>query len=613
MELIKDGKLNFSLLTGQNQDNLTIKAINEFCLFMRKCTGNDQPVDSVLSPNKNYVVIGCNSDLVKDIASVPTKSLTDDTAYISVKGNLIVLGGVNRGILYSVYEFFERFLGVRFYAPEYYKTPLHRNLTIEDQEIVYTPPFVYREVYSGEFRWNREFAARVRSNAENSPYKTADTGGGALWALPNCHTTFKNLLNPEDEEYGIDAHPEFFSFIKERGTRYAKFSQDRNWGEGEVCWSNEDALDVITERLKEWILSQPGKEIFSVSQNDWATHCECEECERLATAHGENGKPRWSAPLIYGVNKIAEKIKEWQAKDERVKNRKIIIETFAYKYSTLPPVGMTVADNVMIRLCSHECCFNHSFDDETCPVNGEFVQSLVGWEKVANSIYVWDYATNFYFDLAFNTILKNLQKNLRFFARHKIVGVFEQFDGDVHAGTYPLIRQYMLARLLWNPDVNYEDELKEAFEYFYGRSGELLLEVEKEFWRVTDELSDFHPRLAYTISKDQYPDRFLEKATELYEKALKIAETAEIELRIRRDYACLKFIKMYLNRSRLPLSEIKAVLDEFDYLGITFGKMELFKNHYFNGVESDFFLEEIELRNKKADAERIKKIIEDRV
>lgn len=96
--------------------------------------------------------------------------------------------------------------------------------------------------------------------------------------------------------------------------------------------------------------------------------------------------------------------------DERVKNRKIIIETFAYKYSTLAPVGLEVEDNVMIRLCTHECCFNHAFEDESCPVNREFIKSLNGWEKITSSIYVWDYATNSYFDVAYNTVMKNLQK-----------------------------------------------------------------------------------------------------------------------------------------------------------------------------------------------------------
>lgn len=613
MELIKDGNLNFSLLVGEDMDGLTIKAINEFCLFMRKCTGKDQPTDTVYDEKKNYVCIGCNSRLVEDFVRLPREKFQDDTAYVLVKDNLVVLDSVNRGVLYSVYEFFERFFGVRFYAPELYKTPKCKNLTIDDQEILYTPPFAYREVYSGEFRWNREFATRVRSNAENSPYKTADLGGGALWALPNCHTTFKNLLNPEDERYGFKAHPEFFSYNKERNARIAKFSDDRNWGEGEVCWTNDEALSVMTERLKAWILSQPSKEIFSVSQNDWATHCECPNCERLAREHGENGRLRWSAPLVYGVNTIAEKIAAWQKTDERVKNRKIVIETFAYKYSTLPPVGMRVADNVMIRLCSHECCFNHAFDDESCPVNREFVQSVVGWERVADRIYIWDYGTNFYFDLAFNTILKNVQKNMQFFARHKIVGVFEQFDGDVHAGTYPLIRQYMFARLLWNPDIRYEDELREAFEFFYGRVGERLLQAEKLFWKVTDDCADFHPRLSYTIAKEQYPDDFLDEATRLYEQALSEAETAEIALRVRRDYVCLKFIKAYLRRATVSKEEMAALLDEFSYLGVTFSKLDLFKKHFFDGEKSDFFLEEIEIRNKKLDAERIRKIIEDRV
>ena len=171
----------------------------------------------------------------------------------------------------------------------------------------------------------------------------------------------------------------------------------------------------------------------------------------------------------------------------------------------------------------------------------------------------------------------------------------------------------MLGALLWNPDIDYEKELEKAFDFFYGRVGKYVLETEKLFWKLTDETRDFHPRLAYTIYREQYPDEFLNRATELFEKAIEESETEEIALRVKRDYVCLKFIKMYLNRANLPTEEIKKVTDEFDRLGISFGKMEMFKEHFFNGKLSDFFLSEIELRNKNADAERIRRIIEDRL
>lgn len=612
MDFIKDGKLNFSLLVADEiTDELTIRAINEFCLFIRKCTDKDQPVDTRYRADKNFVVIGENLKLVKGKISVPYETFGEDTAYFKIQNNLIAIGGKGRGVLYSVYEFFERILGVRFYAQEKYLTPRYDNLIVEDTEFSYTPAITYREVYAPDFRWNREFSARNRGNSENSPYKLADMGGGALWALPNCHTTFKNLLNPYDEEFGFAAHPEFYSYRKDEGCRVAGLSG--SWGNGEVCWSNDKAIEVITDRLKEWILSQPRKEIFSVSQNDWESHCECPECEKTAYKYGENGEPRYSAPLVLAINKIARNIKEWQKTDERVKNRKIIIETFAYKYSTLAPVGLEVEDNVMIRLCTHECCFNHAFEDESCPVNREFIKSLNGWEKITSSIYVWDYATNSYFDVAYNTVMKNLQKNIRFFAKHKIIGVFEEFAGTRFSGLFPQIRQYMLGALLWNPDIDYEKELEKAFDFFYGRVGKYVLETEKLFWKLTDETRDFHPRLAYTIYREQYPDEFLNRATELFEKAIEESETEEIALRVKRDYVCLKFIKMYLNRANLPTEEIKKVTDEFDRLGISFGKMEMFKEHFFNGKLSDFFLSEIELRNKNADAERIRRIIEDRL
>ena len=84
-------------------------------------------------------------------------------------------------------------------------------------------------------------------------------------------------------------------------------------------------------------------------------------------------------------------------------------------------------------------------------------------------IYVWDNATNSYFSIAYNTVMKNLQKNVRFFAKHKVTGVFEEYVGSRYMGLFPQIRQYMSGAVLWNPDMDYEAEIEKAFGFFFGR------------------------------------------------------------------------------------------------------------------------------------------------
>lgn len=611
--LIKNGKLSSAVVYSTNRDAVDNNAVAEYCLFVRFCTDKDVVASpSIPSGYDNLVFIGSdNEHLEKYGIKIPKETFDDDTVYILVKDNILVLDGGARGKLYAVYEFLERFLGVRFYSVQKAHTPKYKDLDIDNCEIIYTPKIRFRETYSTDLRFDRLYAARLRHNSSNFALAKENLGGGMKWASPASHTTFSFLMTPEDPETGFDKHPEYYSYIKSQGKRVGRHHNELGfpWGEGELCFSNGEVIDVLTERVKTWILDQSDKEIFSISQNDWPEHCECDKCTAIAEKYGKDGEPRWSAPIIYAINEIAKRIKNWQKTDQRVKDRRIYLETFAYHYGTEPPIGLEVEDNVLVRLCTHECCFYHSLDDESCKINGLFRNTLIGWKNICKNICIWDYTNNHCMEIAFNTILPNLQKNARYFAANNVIGLFSEFNGKYyHTGLYPEVRQYLIAQVMWNPDINYEEEFKGAMEFFYKEAAPYIMQVENEFVKNTAKLPLFHPRLAYTILKDHYTDEFLINATELFEKALSVAKTAELELRIKRDYIWLKFIKMYFNRSK-DKEQMDAVVKECEYLGVSFSKMDAFIRHYYHGQKEDLFLEEIDERNKKYDMEKLMEIL----
>ena len=610
---VENGKLKAAVLYSEKRDAVDNNAVSEFCLLARSATNKDQMAfPDIPEGFGNFICIGADNEHVKKFGiKVPVEKFADDTVYILVKGNVAVLDGGVRGKLYAVYEFAERFLGIRFYSRNKFKTPSVSDLKLDDCEIIYTPKITFRELYSPDLRFDGLYAARLRHNSENYALAKSNLGGGLKWAMPASHTTFDYLFRPEDPVTGFDKHPEYYSFIKSQNKRVGRHHNELGfpWGEGELCWSNADVVKILTERLKQWILEQKEKEIFSISQNDWTEHCECDACTALAEKYGKGGEPRWSAPIIVALNAVAKNIKEWQKTDERVKGRKILIETCAYHYGTEPPVGLKVEDNVLIRLCTHECCFYHAFDDESCGVNAVFRETLSGWKNIAKNIYIWDYTNNHCMEIAFNTVLPNLQRNIKFFAENNVIGVFSEYeDYTYHTGFCPEVKQYLIAKLLWNPDLDFEKEYDGAMDFFYEDSAPYIKQIEKEFELNAAKIPMFHPRLAYSIMKEHYSDEFLQKATELFEKALEKANTAETELRIKRDYVCLKFVKMYFNKGKNQ-KEMDAVIDECRYLGVTFSKMNAFIRHFYYGEKEDLFIDEIEERNKKADYQKLMEIL----
>lgn len=615
MQLIKNGEI-VSLINYKNPTDATTEtAISEYSLFLRFCTGKDAACSSVKSDKfENFVIIGGNDELLSEFGiKVPRETFSDDSVYIKVQKNVAVLDGGARGKLYAVYEFLERFLGVRFYAPEAYKCPHIENLEISDCEITYTPKIAFREMYSFDIRWNREFAARLRSNIENVPYGLKHFGGSLSWAKPRSHTSFEVFFPPYDKEVGIEAHPEYYAWRKDQNKRVGRFHDDFGfpWGEGEVCWTNPDVINIMTEKLKKWILNEPEMTVFSVTQNDWGEYCECPECEKIARKYGRDGEPVRSAPVLFAVNQIAKNIKEWQKNDERVKNRKIHIETFAYNYTKIPPVGMKVEDNVIVMFCSSGCRF-HKFS-ENCALNDKLKAEFEEWKKIAKNVYVWEYMANGCMAVSYGTYMKITPERIRYFADHDIIGMFAQYEDQGAIGPLFKANQYLYAKLLWNPETNIEEEYRGFMEYYYGEAAGCLMEVQRRFEETLASLDDklkeengtgLHLLGSYMMFPEYYPDEFLQVADSLYKVALSKVSNEEMKLRVKREHWYLKFAKMYKYRGQ-NYEEMQAVIDEMKDLGIVFDKMKYFIQHYYGGKKDDLFLKSIEDRNRKNDLETV--------
>src|SRR5262249_22287262 len=148
------------------------------------------------------------------------------------------------------------------------------------------------------------------------------------------------------------------------------------------CLSNPDVLKISIGRVQQWIKEHPDATIISVSQNDVIKNCQCDQCKAIDDAEGSP-----AGSLLKFVNAVAEAIE----KD----HHNVCIDTLAYQYTRKPPKTIRPRKNVIVRLCSIECCFAHPL--ESCPStqNQKFRDDIIAWEPVAPLLYVWDYTTDF--------------------------------------------------------------------------------------------------------------------------------------------------------------------------------------------------------------------------
>ena len=73
--------------------------------------------------------------------------------------------------------------------------------------------------------------------------------------------------------------------------------------------------------------------------------------------------------------------------------------------------------------------------------------------------------------------MRALAPNIRFFVDNNAIGVFEEGDYGTTVGDFVHARSWVLAHLLWNPDLDENALWKEFFVNYYGpKAGSILLE-----------------------------------------------------------------------------------------------------------------------------------------
>ncbi|MEK7996557.1 MAG: DUF4838 domain-containing protein, partial [Planctomycetota bacterium] len=355
-----------------------------------------------------------------------------------VGNDLILAGGRPRGTLYAVYTFLEDQVGCRWWSSKVSTIPRKPTLTVGELNIRYVPALEYRETFWFD-AFDGDWAARNKSNG-NSERLDAQRGGKHTYE--GFVHTFYPLIPPE--KYFQD-HPEWFSEIK------GKRTHDR----AQLCLTNEEMRAELVKNLKERLRKNPAATIASVSQNDWHGNCQCAKC---AAIEQEEGSP--AGLMLRFVNAVAADI------EQEFPN--VAIDTLAYQYTRKPPKITKPRPNVIVRLCSIECSFSAPLSNER---NKEFRDDIIGWSKICNRLYIWDYTTNFRHHIMPHPNLRVLGPNVKFFVEHNVKGIFEQGAYTTNGAEMAELRAWVLAKLLWDPMRDSQALIDEFIAGYYGAAG----------------------------------------------------------------------------------------------------------------------------------------------
>lgn len=373
----------------------------------------------------------------------------------SIDRGVVLTGGRPRGTLYAVYHYLEAICGVRWWNPWEESVPRLAEVPLNGLALTGKPAFRYRDIYMLYGRDGGRFAARSRVNREGDAPIATEYGGGQDYGPPYHVHTFYMYVPPAT--YFAD-HPEFFSLID--GKRQAERHQ--------LCLSNPELRQLVLSKLETHIATseeqaraaeRPPPTVYSISQNDWHGPCQCEACQAIVEREGgaESGL------LLDFVNELAETIAE--------RHPQVYLDTLAYQYTQQPPATIRPRDNVIIRLC--DTTSNATFPI-TAAENRAFRDHLLGWERIAAKLRVWDYAVTYAKPRGLPyPSADTYGEDLRFYAEHRVQGVFTELEYPVKAD----VRDYkvwLLAKLLENPYADTNALARDFCDGFYGPAGNLF-------------------------------------------------------------------------------------------------------------------------------------------
>jgi Domain of unknown function (DUF4838) len=396
-----------------------------------KMSGVDLGVRAAAEPGGPAVAaIGFAPENLPPTVAPSLRSMRPDGFVITTStGNLYVCGGGGRGVVYGVVHLLEKYFGCRRYSPTAEVFPKSDDLYVGCLLEVDNPVNDVR-IVNGEFSLDPDYRDWMRLTDIRGLY-----GDGYY-----VHT-FQRLV-PWPTYF--ETHPEFFALMN--GKRIID----------QPCLSRPEVFDIVVAKLREEMAAQPDRKIWSVSQNDNMSYCQCPECLK---AIEEEGSP--AGPILRFVNRVAALFPDK------------IISTLAYQYSRPAPRLARPLPNVEVMLCTIE--LNRSRPIAEDPSSRSFVRDIEDWSRICGHLYLWDYTVNFSHHVSPFPNLHVLQPNIRFFVDHGVRKHFQQTNTSP-GHEWSELKSYLLARLLWNPSVDVEEAMNDFLDGYYGPAASFLRE-----------------------------------------------------------------------------------------------------------------------------------------
>ena len=293
VNIVVDGKAAAVIVTADDPPTIATYAAKELVQHVKKATGATLPIATESKIPKGFATrlfLGTTKAAAQQ--GIDTEVLRPEEFVMrSVGSDLYITGkddGSNPlspsnskcGTLFGVYEFLERYLGVRWLWPGELGTyiPPTKNITFESVDETIAPRLAYREIV-----WSRIRSVAIFQN--QSPTEAEKTLGFSHEGLLQYGHDLQSYLR-RHRMGGMDRKPStghhFTGWWKKYGEKNPEWfmmHEDGTRGPSKALGPNSVPMCVSNKDLQRFIVEHwDGKSVIRLGEVDWPDACRCPAC-----------------------------------------------------------------------------------------------------------------------------------------------------------------------------------------------------------------------------------------------------------------------------------------------------------------------------------------------
>jgi len=453
LTLVENGQCKAHITLSAAEDEQVLHAARLLVEYVAKAAGGATlPIRSEAEVNREStdckvsIVLGLAS-LREDLKSELT-GLHDEGFIIHSQDKQIYISGKSSwGTTHGIYEFLERYVGVRWLMPGEVGEDVPQSSTIR---------VPYETVKQQPAFMSRSF----------SPLKFPDNSNGPLhyeWALRNrlpyrfnAHHNLTNLFDPE--KFGL-SNPEFYPLRK--GVRYIPpVGINYEW---QPDFSNPATVKTAIAEIIHYFDENPQELGYSLGVNDSSGFCE-EEPDHPNYTQKLNSKGfvdmsdiyyRWVNEVVTGVLEV--KPDKW-------------FGLLAYE-NVIDPPSFPLHPRVVPVITKDRMSW---IDPE---VAAKDQQQMAAWKKVTTSIGWYDYIYGSPYMIP-RMYLHLMAENYRYSQRHEVAVHYAELYPNWGEGPKP----WVATKLLWNPNEDVDALINKWYVRAVGHQAAPYLAAYYDHW-----------------------------------------------------------------------------------------------------------------------------------